>query len=229
MAASSTQCHHHSSDFRNGNGYTWENHGTSFPLCFHPRAALGHSLVPARQPPGRSCPPPAALCLDLDEIKHHPCGTEKEKQTKSKENGDRKKKVNRACMPTFPLPETGPGSCGRTVSEAINHLLLPKPVFVPPNLSAAPSPGQPGLLLLRGVQGSPPREAGWDFAWHTNNLAEFLLLCRAWAQPRWRFVGKHGLTAAQRRRRRHSAGAQHLCRSACTRAQKQDACLQAAM
>lgn len=135
-----------------------KKHSKGFPPCLPPRVAPGHSLVTARQPPGRSCPPPAAaLCLDLDGIKHHPCGTEKEKQTKCKENGDRKKKkkVNRACMPTFPLPETGPSSCGRTVSKAISHLLLPKPVFVPPNLSAAPSPGPAQLVVAAGRVGQP--------------------------------------------------------------------------
>lgn len=67
----------------------------------------------------------------------------------------KKKKVNRACMPTFPLPETGPSSCGRTVSKAISHLLLPKPVFVPPNLSAAPSPGPAQLVVAAGRVGQP--------------------------------------------------------------------------
>lgn len=79
----------------------------------------------------------------------------KSKQNAKKMETEKKKKVNRACMPTFPLPETGPSSCGRTVSEAISHLLLPKPVFVPPNLSAAPSPGPAQPVVAAGRAGQP--------------------------------------------------------------------------
>lgn len=126
----------------------------------------------------------------------------------------KKKKVNRTCMPTFPLPETGPSSCGRTVSEAISHLLLPKPVFVPPNLSAAPSPGPAQLVVAAGRVGQPSQGGRLGFCLAHKQLGR---VCKAWAQPRWCFVGKHSLTAAQSRRRRRRAGAQHLCRSLCTK------------